>query len=478
MKTIYALLIATALTGCAVGPDYKTPDSSVPDSWFGADKTKPATDAKAAIDQQWWQHFGDPVLIGLIDKAASGNFDLKIAEARIAEARAARGTASSDLLPTVNIVGGQQRQANRIAFPGPIDLSKPFNTYQAGFDASWEPDLFGGKRRALEASTADLEAAQASRDDIRVSLLAEVARTYVDIRGYQQQIAITNETVDAAKHTVGIINENYKAGKTPELDLMQAKAEMEQMLTQLPYFENLQAQAEYSMDLLLGEQPGATHSLIGEKKPVPAADKNIVLAAPAAVIANRPDIRVAERQLASATAEKGVAVAQFFPDISLSGFVGLLNVDAGSLFKSGSKSWAAGGNVLLPILNYGKLSSNLDAADARQQGALATYQKSVLSALSDVAKSVTAYSKQQEYREATFKTVQDNRKTASIAHTRYKEGLSSFIDVLDAERTLYASQSKLVQADAQTAQDQIAVYKSLGGGWQAPEAPKEATKAP
>jgi NodT family efflux transporter outer membrane factor (OMF) lipoprotein len=467
MNKLSLLLLPLALSGCAAGNNYKMPDTLLPESWFPSDATKPQTDEKAAIEQQWWHNFGDPVLDELIGKADAGNLDLQIYEARIAQARAARAASSSELLPSVNIIGGDTRQANRFTFGGtPFPgMTKPFNTFQAGFDASWEPDLFGGKKRALESSEAEVSAAEASRDDMRVRLSAEVASTYIDIRSYQQQLRITSETIAAQRRTVDIVRENYHAGRSAQLSLMQAQAQLEQTETQLPYYQNLLAQAEYSMDVLLGEQPGTTHKIAGDVKPIPAPGKALVLAAPALVIANRPDIRIAERKLASATAQQGVAAAKFFPDISLSGFVGLLNVDAGHLLEAGSKSWELGGNILSPILNYGRLSANLEAADARQQEALASYRKAIISALSDVAKTVTAYSKQEEYRKAVEKTVLDNRKTAEIARTRYKEGVSSFIEVLDAQRTLYASESQLVKSNTDVAQDLIAVYKSLGGGW-------------
>lgn len=464
------LIVTTALclilAGCAVGPDYKMPDLSLPANWFSAPDQK-ADPEKEAIDQQWWKHFNDPVLSQLIDKAGAGNFDLKIAEARITQARAARASATSDLLPTVDTVGGADRQANRIAFggSGPFDLTKPFSTYQTGFDATWELDLFGGKRREVEADTATLKAAQASRDDVRVSLMAEVAKTYVDIRQYQQQIAIVGDTQKADEKTLKIAKERFDSGSTAGLDVTQAEAQLELAKTQLPYYQNLLVQAELSMDVLTGEQPGATHKLTEAIAPIPVTDKDVVLAAPASVIANRPDIRVAEHKLASATAQEGVATAQFFPDVSLSGFFGLLNTQAGSLLKGGSKSWDAAGNVVWPILNFGKLTANLDMAKAGQQAALAEYQKAVLAALADVEKSYTAYTKQQQYREGLSKTEERNRHAADIAQMRYKEGLSSFIEVLDAQRTLYGSQSQLAAAKATSAGNTIALYKSLGGGW-------------
>lgn len=464
---ILAAALPAILAGCAAGEDYKAPQLSLPQHWFGADMEKTKPDADAAIEQAWWRQFNDPTLDQLIGKAASDNFDLKIAEARISEARAARSSAGQALLPSVNITAGDTRQANRFTFgSAPSSITKPFNTFQTGFDASWELDLFGAKRRGIEASDASLAAAEASRDNVRVSLLAEVARTYVDIRQYQALLGITASTIEAEQRTVRIVDERYRTGQTSQLDLTQVKAQLGQVQTQLPYYQNLLAQAEYGMDVLLGEQPGFTHALTQAKKPLPVSDKDVVLAAPAEVIANRPDIRMAERTLASAAAQKNVAVAQLFPRISLSGFVGLLNVDAADLLQSGSKSWSAGGNILSPILNYGSLAANIDAADARRQQALLAYRQSVIAALSDVARAVTAYRKQEEYRAALGKTVKDNRETASIARQRYKEGLSSFIDVLDAERTLYASESQLAQADAKATQDLIAVYKSLGGGWE------------
>ncbi len=469
MKKIPAFMFLFLATGCTVGGDYLKPDIKLPENWFAPEeKAMPLTNDKAEIQQSWWRNFKDPVLDQLIEQAGKDNFDLKIAQARIVQARAARGITSSALIPQVNIVAGDNRQGNRFAFGGAsfAGMEKPFSTFQTGFDASWELDLFGKSRRALESANAELEAARAERDGMQVSMFAEVASVYMDIRSYQQQIKIVQETIDAEKSTVSIVNENYRAGNSAQLYLMQAQAQLEQTKTQLPYYQNLLAQSEYSMDVLLAKQPGETHKIVENSQPIPSVADSLILSAPAKVIADRPDIRAAERRLASATAKQGVAAAQFFPDISLSAFIGFLNVDAANLLERDSKSWSAGGNILSPILNYGKLSSNMDLADAKQQEALTLYQKAVISALADVSKSVAAYKKEQEYLSAMDKTVSANRKTAQIARSRYKEGLSSFIEVLDAERTLYASQSQMVKSKAQVSQDLIAVYKSLGGGWE------------
>jgi NodT family efflux transporter outer membrane factor (OMF) lipoprotein len=456
------------LMGCDVGPDYQTPDVTIPATW-AANSDQNA--AKEAIDQNWWQNFHDPVLTKLIAKADTDNFDLKISEARIAQARAQLASADAALLPTGDIKTTGMREANQLALPpsaagsfGPA-LKKPFNIFQSGFDASWEVDLFGGNRRSAEAANAQMEATEASRDDVRVSLMAEVARTYVDIRQYQAQLAIVDEALASDRKTLAIAQQRFNAGEAPRLDVTQAEAALEQAQTQAPLNRNLVAQAEYSMDVLLGENPGASHRLVAEAAPIPVSDTKLVLAAPAAVIAQRPDIRASERKLAAATSQQGVAVAKFFPDISLSGFFGALNTQAEQLLRGTSESWLASGGIMWPILSYGSLSANLDNADAQQQEAMMNYQKTIIRALSDVERSVTAFSEQELFVQSATTEVETTRHARDIAQQRYNSGLTSFIAVLDADRTLYNSQDQLTKAQAEASQNLIAVYKSLGGGW-------------
>jgi NodT family efflux transporter outer membrane factor (OMF) lipoprotein len=461
----YKLLIATGfvMLGCTVGPDYEKPETTLPQGWIAPDSNLIKTDG-SIIQQNWWENFHDPVLNDLIVKASMGNFDLQIAEARIANARAARASADLGLLPTGEVKGA----ADRIAFPNDLalpGLSNPLNIYQAQFDASWELDLFGGQRRQIESASASLQASEASRDDVIISLMAEIARTYSDIRQFQAQLKIAQDTLEADSTTTNIARERFEAGQAPRFDARQAEAQTQLAQTQLPYYTNLLAQAEYSMDVLLGAQPGTAHSLVNKVEPIPTSDKQLILAAPASVIANRPDIRVAERKLAMMTAQQGVAVAKFFPDVSLSGFVGLLSTDAGNLLTVGSGTWLAGANIMWPILNYGTLSANLDAANAQQQEAMATYRKTIISALSDVERTVTAYIEQEKYWRSLEKSTKANQHVAVIAQQRYKEGLTSFLEVLDAQRTLYASQNQLIEAESKTTQNLIAVYKNLGGGW-------------
>lgn len=480
MKHLHILstvALSALLLGCTVGPDYQKPEDAAPQNWVSQEDPS-IVRTKDTMQEEWWKNFKDPILNQLIEKAVNSNLDLKAAEARITEARGSRASAAALLLPQGDASFSGTREANQLGFPGSgggppgFNLKKPFNIFQTGFDASWELDLFGGHRRAIEAADDQLQATEATRDDAVISLLAEVARTYADIRQYQAQLALAQDIIKSDETSLRIAKERFDAGSTAGIDVTQAQAQLEQVQAQIPFYRNMQAQAEYSMDVLIGQQPGAAHNIVGGPSPIPTTDKKLLLAAPAAVIASRPDILTAERNLAASTAQQGVAVAQFFPDISLSGFIGLFNTHADDLIRASSESWMMGSKVIWPILSYGKLSANMDTADAQQQEALANYQKTIIAALSDVEKSVTAYTEQQKYTEALGKSVAHSRYAYQIAQERYKEGLTSFLEVLDAERTLYAAQNQLTEAQAKTTQDLIAAYKSLGGGWKKPEVQK------
>lgn len=462
MKNILPAALALILAACTVGPNYHAPEEKLPVHWLSTERK---IDDAAMLQQAWWKQFNDPVLDILIAKAAADNFDLKIAEARIAQARANVGVAQSSLLPKVDASATVNRQANRIAFPGPIDLSKPFNTFQAGFDASWELDLFGGVRRDVEAQQANFSASEATRDDMRISLLAEVARNYVAIRTAQANMALAQIIVEANQKTLDIAKERFAAGDIAGVDVTRAQAQLEKSQADIPHYRDQIAQSEFALDVLLGEQPGAAHELVKEEGAIPLTPNNVALITPASAIANRPDIRVAERGLAAATAEQGVAAAKFFPDISLSGFIGLLNVDAGDLLKSGSRSWNGAGSVVLPILNYGALSANLDVANAKQQEALANYQKTIIAALSDVERSVSAYEQGLARAHEINKAVESSDHAVKVAEERYKEGLTSMLELLDAKRSLYEVRYQQISEQSKTADHLIALYKSFGGAY-------------
>ncbi|MEI6542639.1 MAG: efflux transporter outer membrane subunit [Methylococcales bacterium] len=457
------------LSACMVGPDYQKPETVLPAAWISTPEK--STQEHLAIEQAWWKNFHDPVLNQLITKATTNNFDVKIAETRITQARASQAAATAALFPVGEMIANANRQSNQIGFPSSAPstltgaLKKPFNIFKTGFDASWELDLFGGHRREAESAKAELEASALSRDDLVISLLAEVASTYIEIRQYQAQLKFAQETVEADIKTTTITQQRVDLGETAGVDVSKMESQQQRDQAQIPYISNLLSQAEYRMDVLLGEKPGATHALVNPIKALPVMDQKILLTTPASVIAQRPDIRIAERKLASATAQEGVATAKFFPDISLVGFIGLFNTNAGNLLNVSSKSWSMGANVLWPILSFGSLSANLSGAEARQQEALTKYQKALINALSDVESSVTAYTEQEKYNQSVEKATAADQNIYDIAVKRYEEGLASYLDVLEVQRKLYSSLNQLTLAKAQTARTIIAVYKSLGGGW-------------
>jgi len=457
------------LSACMVGPDYQKPETVLPATWISTPEK--STQEHLAIEQAWWKNFHDPVLNQLVTKATTNNFDVKIAETRITQARASQAAATAALFPVGEMIANANRQSNQIGFPNSAPstltsaLKKPFNIFKTGFDASWELDLFGGHRREAESAKAELEASALSRDDLVISLLAEVAATYIEIRQYQAQLKFAQETVEADIKTTTITQQRVDLGETAGVDVSKMESQQQRDQAQISYISNLLSQAEYRMDVLLGEKPGATHALVNPIKALPVMDQKILLTTPASVIAQRPDIRIAERKLASATAQEGVATAKFFPDISLVGFIGLFNTNAGNLLNVSSKSWSMGANVLWPILSFGSLSANLSGAEARQQEALTKYQKTLNNALSDVESSVTAYTEQEKYLQSLEKATAADQNIYDIAVNRYEEGLSSYLEVLEVKRKLYSSLNQLTLAKAQTARTIIAVYKSLGGGW-------------
>ena len=456
------LLVTTALlAACTVGPDYQQPATSLPAGWVAANAIPDAD----GVQREWWKHFHDTILEQLIDRAVAGNPDIQIAEARIEEARAARDAAHADLLPKGDVKG----EYERIKLPPGLDfpgLSNPLEVYQAGFDASWELDLFGGRRRAVEARTAEIQAQEATRDDTLVSLLAEIARDYIAIRTDQAQRQVTLDVAKSDQATLAIARQRFAVGQSPGLDVTQAEAQLQQANTQLPVIDNRIAQNAFALDVLLGANPGTAMQLVGAAGGIPLADGGFTLAAPAKVIDHRPDIRVAERRLAAATAERGVAVAQFYPDISLQGFIGQLSTASGSLLKSASRFYMLSATGTWNILDYGTLEADLHNAKAEEREALMQYRKTVVAALSDVERAVTAYDQQDIYRLAQVRVTAADQQAAKVARQRYKEGLTSFIEVLDAERTLYAAQIQSVQAQGQASANLVTVYKSLGGGWQ------------
>ncbi|HLH54434.1 MAG TPA: efflux transporter outer membrane subunit [Verrucomicrobiae bacterium] len=474
LKTVSSLgLVHLFLAGCAVGPDYHQPKVSSPSQWSTPLASGETNTAIATTE--WWTTFRDPELDSLINRAVRSNLDLRVAQARVREARAQFGIAAADLWPTMTGSGSysRQRQSKNQPVLGalPLPPSVPFenNVYQAGFDASWEIDVFGGKRRAKEAAGAQASAAEFSRRDVLITLLGDVADSYVDLRGYQGRLAIAHENIAAQEKTLAITRDRFANGLSSDLDVQQASTVLATTRADVPTLEASIQTAIHRLGVLLGQEPGTLRAELTSASPIPVQPPIVPVGLPSELLLRRPDIRQAERQLAAATANIGVAKADLFPKFSITGNAGYLSVSASHWFTADSQSWSIGPTMQWRIFDAGRIRSNIKVQNAREEQALATYEKTVLTAFEEVENGLVAYAKEQVRRGSLQDAVVSSQKSLETANKLYANGLADFLRVLDAERSLYQAQDALVQSDRTISINLISLYKSLGGGWETME---------
>ncbi|MGA8182254.1 MAG: efflux transporter outer membrane subunit [Terriglobia bacterium] len=465
-----AILLIGLIAGCTVGPDYHRPHILSPASWSspmegGETNFQP-------IDAAWWKTFHDPKLNSLIFRAVQSNLALRVAEARIREARAQRGVVASGEGPGIGVRGSYSRNRfSKNGFP-PLPPSAPldYNLYSVGFDASWELDLFGGIRRAVESANARIAVAEFGRDDVLRSLLGEVARNYIEARAFQRRIAITRENIQTQQRIVNLTRDRYHSGLASDLDVQQAEALLATTKSQVPTFETGFRNATYRLDVLLGQPTGNVLNDLSEEAPIPATPPQVPVGLPSDLLLRRPDVRRAERELAAATAQIGVAKADLFPRFSLIGDIGLLSLHTSDWWSAGSRFWSAGPIVSWPVFQSGRIRANVHVQEARAEQALAQYQQTILIAFEDVDSALTAYAKEQIRRQSLVQSVQANKRALKLADNLYRHGLADFIRVLESQRGLYQAQDSLVQSDQFVALNLVAIYKALGGGWKVDEA--------
>jgi outer membrane protein, multidrug efflux system len=420
----------------------------------------------------WWKNFNDPELDSLVARATKSNFDLKIARSRVREARAEYGIAVGNLLPTVNASGSyaRQRQSKNqpllSSLPTPPGVPFENNVYQAGFDASWEIDIFGGKRRAVESAKAQVVAAQFGEREVFVTLLGEVARNYVEARGYQRQLAIVHENIHVQEQVLAITQNRFTNGLADNLDVQQATTLLAATRANVPTLDTALAASIHRLGVLLGQPPEALQTELSSVAPIPAAPPEVPVGLPSELLLRRPDLAQAERQLAAATANIGVAKADWFPKFYLTGVAGVQSASASDWFDSGSRFWSVGPTVQWNIFDAGRIRANIKVQNARQQQALAAYEQTALGAFEEVENALAAYANEQVRRRSLADAVKSSQESLRLANQLYASGLSDFINVLDAERSLYQAQDALVQSDKTVTTDVIALYKSLGGGWE------------
>jgi NodT family efflux transporter outer membrane factor (OMF) lipoprotein len=476
-KTVGALVIGgLVIVGCKVGPNYKTPETKTPQQW-GESTTRPTS--RPAVDlKRWWDAFDDPQLNAIIDDSVRYNYNLRQATARVREARAARGVVAADWWPTVNVDGGYTRQRRTGISSGAISGNgnnggvaiggigdRHSSLWDAGFDATWEIDVFGSVARNVEAAEADIQSAYEDRNDVLVSLLAEVAVNYVDLRGAQRDLTITQNNLKSQQDTLNLTRERFRAGISSDLDVARAEAQVYTTASQVPSLESQIRQAIHRLGVLTGKDPQALSAELTPPKELVMNLPAVPLGMPSDILRQRPDVRRAERQLAAQTARVGVAVADWFPRFSLTGSYAWQANKAVRLFRDSSNFWSIGPSVSWPIFDAGRIRANIEVENARQEQALDTYSNTVITALQDVEDAIVALDREQARRVALAQSVASNRRAVDLSLQLYQRGLVDFLSVLDAQRALFVAEDLLVRSDTTVFENLISLYKALGGGW-------------
>ena len=462
LAVIVSLYLMT-VTGCLVGPDYKPPQVQVPDAWTETTTVQPPAHPYQDL-VHWWTTFNDPMLSSLVDRAIQSNLDLKLAQARIRQARAARNVTAAGLGPTVNAGGSYTRRGSAVETPGGTK-NDTSNLYRTGLDSAWELDIFGGVRRSIEAADASVQATIEDRRDVMVTLAAEVGLNYTDLRSFQQQILIAQQNLEAQRHTAEITRQRFEAGFVGALDVANADAQVATTASQIPLLEAFARQSIYSLSILLGREPSALLEELTPVAAIPAAPPAAPVGVPADLLRRRPDIRRAEAQIHAATAQIGVATADLFPKFALSGSIGYQSNQFSSWVDWVNRFWSFGPSASWEIFASGAIRANIELQKAVQEQSLITYQQTVLTALRDVENALVASTNEAQRREALTAAVDSNRKAVQYSLQLYTEGQVDFINVLNAQRSLYISEQALVQSTHDISTDLVALYKALGGGW-------------
>ena len=506
-SAVSVLGLVLGLGGCTVGPDFQSPSTASPAAWpdhpaqpeapLPADASRPVAEPPAAA---WWNVFDDPELSALERRVVRSNLDVRSATLRLEESRSARRVIGADRLPTVDGNASYDRElasqngimsllgtgadaaptsqvANGTGF-GAVGLpgtrsgaaqttgAKPFDLWQFGFDASWEVDLWGRVSREVESADASVAASAEDRRGVLLTVLAEVARDYVHLRGVQATLAITRNNLDTASQSLALTRTRAANGAAAQLDVANAAAQEQTVSAEMPALAQEETVDVNRLSFLLGEPPNALASELAAAKPIPPVPARVPVGFPSELARRRPDIRAAEARLHAATADVGVATADFYPRLTLSGSAGLEALSFKNLGSWNSPQFAVGPSLSLPIFEGGRLEGTLDLRKAEQQEAAIAYQKTVLQAWHDVDDAISAYAAEQARRERLVAVVGQDERAIDFARQSYVAGAADFLRVLDAERGLLEAQRQLTVSSTLVSTDLVALYKSLGGGWE------------
>lgn len=465
------LLLALILSGCTLGPDFQRPDSQAPDRWASVQGQAAASQPEAEpLQLRWWENFHDARLSALIERVTARNIDLQMASARLLQSRALRSSIAADETPSVNLDGSYSRARNSaegLNDPSGNSGKSAFNLWQTDLTFSWELDLWGRVRRQVEAADASVEVAENDRRGVILSLLAETANDYIQLRAAQHTLAVTRDNLEVARHSLKLSQQRQAEGVATRLDVAQAGAQVASIEARLPSLEARQADLINALSLLAAEPPRALESELSPVVDLPAPQQTFAIGLPSELAARRPDIRQAEARLHAATASIGVAKADFYPSIRLSGNLGLQAMQLSDFGAWDSRRFGIGPQLSLPIFEGGRLKGVLELREAQQQEAGLNYRQVVLRAWHEIDDVLRLYNASQLRRDRLAEAVRQNRIALQTAQQQYVEGAVDFLNVLTVQGALLASEEQWIDSSAAVSQALVGLYKALGGGWQA-----------
>lgn len=463
IKNITIIALSLGVASCTVGPDYQPHNGEYSQNWFASSSQAVSQDE---IQLEWWSVFNDPLLNNYIERAALNNKDVQIALANVQRARALRGEENAAFRPQISSAAEASRSKSSDAVSS-FNSGEIRDLYDAGFDASWEIDIFGGNRRALEAADARLGGASADYNAVILSTLAEVARNYYEARGLQKRIAITQKNTTLLKKTFDVLDSRFEAGEASNFDVSRARGEYQLTRARLPNLEAELQASIFTLSVLLGEPPESLLEEMQNVKPLPAPPDIVPVGLRSDLLRRRPDIKSAERELAASVADIGVETAELFPKFFLTGTAGSQARLFGDVFSAAGGVWSLSSLVQWSLFEGGAIRARINAQEAESRSALANYEKTILEALADAETALTRYGRELETRKLLSEGVQSRRQSVDLARELFDVGEQDYLAVLDVERELIASEDDLVVSETNSITKLIALYAALGGGWEA-----------
>ncbi|AOX16835.1 efflux transporter outer membrane subunit [Kozakia baliensis] len=481
LKQLSLITSIGVLAGCTVGPDFRKPIVAAPNHWGEEPQDVASHTYGGQIDASWWRGFNDPELNSLVERLGRQNLELQRGLQRIVQAQSQIRIAASQGLPSLNWAGSytytHQSESGFISLVQPRPgAPNEYNFFQNTLSASWDLDLFGQVRRATETQRANREAAIEARHGIALSTVSTLADTYMQLRGVQEQIAITERNLAVTQHDLKLVQDRFGNGVGTILDLAQARAQVASTAAALPPLHNSESQLINAIGLLLAEPPRALTGELTPRKTQPPVPPQVPVGVPSELARRRPDIREAEARLHAATAEIGVATAAFYPDITLTGQMGTQTLSAADFFALPARQFANGPTLSVPLFEGGRLRGTLNLRKAQQKEAVLAFHQAVLNAWNEVDNTLTAYAQAQRQRVQTLEALMQDRQALTAAQQRYREGAVNFLEVDNAESAALASEAALAANQTTIETNLIALYRALGGGWEYAENPQNSDR--